>query len=114
MKVRALFTVLLLLSLCEGGMAQELPNPFARPVSTRAPASDDHDSSARPSPNLELRATLVRGRQSSANIGGTIVPVGAKIGNYRLISVHEGAAVLTDSAGATHVLEIAPTARITQ
>ena len=66
-----------------------------------------------PSPTLELRATLVRGRESSANIGGTIVRVGDKIGDYRLISVHEGAAVLADAAGFIHVLEIEPSRQVT-
>jgi hypothetical protein len=82
--------------------AQPLENPFARP----GPATAG-EGAAVPI-DLQLRATLVRGRASSANIGGRIVRVGERIGAYRLVSVHEGAAVLVDDAGLTHVLEIEP------
>jgi hypothetical protein len=84
-----------------------LPNPFARPAQARIVPGDDREA-APSAPLLELRATLVRGRESSANIGGTIVQVGAKIGDYRLTSVNEGMAVLADDAGVTYVLEIEP------
>jgi hypothetical protein len=83
--------------------AQPLPNPFARPGG--ATVADSADTAPI---ELRLRATLVRGRASSANIGGTIVRVGERVGEYRLVSVHEGAAVLVDAAGVTHVLEIEP------
>jgi hypothetical protein len=81
---------------------EKLANPFARPMQPTG-------SIAAAAPiDLELRATLVRGNASSANIGGTIVRVGRRVGEYRLVSVHEGAAVLVDAAGVTHVLEIEP------
>lgn len=68
-------------------------NPFERPawlsqareIPTVAPA---------PRPQLELRATLVAGRQSVANVGGTILGLGEDIGGYRLEAVGEGTAVL--------------------
>lgn len=105
MKFRTVFVALGLFSAHANAETQELPNPFARPALTAAPGGG-RETAAQPSPTLELRATLVRGRQSSANIGGTIVRVGGKIGNYRLISVHEGAAVLADAAGVIHVIDI--------
>lgn len=90
-----------------GVVAQDLANPFALPKSARASASPSVGAEAPLPPlALELRATLVIGRESSANIGGTIVRVGEKIRGYRLVSVHEGAAVLVDAAGITHVLGI--------
>ena len=83
--------------------AQPLANPFARP----GLATPGEGDAAVPI-DLQLRATLVRGRASSANIGGRIVSVGERIGSYRLVSVHEGAAVLVDQAGLTHVLGMEP------
>lgn len=90
---------------CAVVSAQELPNPFARPASTSARAGAEP---AEAPLSLALRATLVRGRASSANIGGTIVRIGQTIGGYRLASVHEGTVMLVDAAGVTHVLEIEP------
>jgi hypothetical protein len=83
--------------------SQPLANPFARPGSSSA-----GEAAAAVPIDLQLRATLVRGRASSANIGGTIVRVGERVGGYRLVSVYEGAAVLVDATGVTHVLEIEP------
>jgi hypothetical protein len=101
MSARAGFIVVLA-GLCAeaSGGEQRLANPFSRPESASAAA-------AAPA-LLELRATLVRGGQSSANIGGTIVRIGERVGDYRLVSVHEGAAVIVDAAGVTYVLEIEP------
>jgi hypothetical protein len=93
------------------GTAQDLPNPFARPEPVRTSASKPAEPQA--PPTLELRATLVLDRKSSANIGGTIMRVGQKVGGYRLVSVREGAAVLVDAAGVTYTLEIAPPGQVT-
>jgi hypothetical protein len=91
--------------------AQDLPNPFARPGSGLSSARGSAEQPEAPL-TLELRATLVRGRKSSANIGGVIVSVGEKVGGYRLVSVHEGAAVLVDAAGITYVLELEPPGQV--
>ena len=92
--------------------AEDLANPFARPRAAEAPrrSGAQHE---RPN-GLELRATLVRGSSSSANIGGTIVRVGERVNGYRLVSVNEGAAVLVDAAGIPYVIEIARPRRVTQ
>jgi hypothetical protein len=79
--------------------ASDLPNPFVRPGGVR-------NATAPAAPlELELRATLVAGRRSSANIGGTILRLGQELGGYRLTAVHEGTAVLV-RAGIPYVLEI--------
>lgn len=77
----------------------DVPNPFARPGAARAATG------AVAPLDLELRATLVAGRHSSANIGGTILKLGQELGGYRLIAVREGTAVLV-RAGIPYVLEI--------
>lgn len=88
--------------------AQDLRNPFARPEAEAvAPSHVDAVEPQRPV-DVELRATLVRGRDSSANIGGTIVRVGERVGSFRLVSVRERAAVIVDSAGVSYVLEMSP------
>lgn len=79
--------------------ASDVPNPFARPGAARAARA-----AAAPL-DLELRATLVAGRHSSANIGGTILRLGQELGGYRLTAVQEGTAVLV-RAGIPYVLEI--------
>lgn len=42
---------------------------------------------------LDLRATLVAGRRSSVNLGGSILSLGDEVAGYRLVSVREGEAV---------------------
>jgi hypothetical protein len=79
--------------------SSDLPNPFARPGGARNAAA-----AAAPL-DLELRATLVAGRRSSANIGGTILRLGQELEGYRLTAVREGTAVLV-RAGVPYVLEI--------
>ncbi|HET7131394.1 MAG TPA: hypothetical protein VFJ95_04065 [Gammaproteobacteria bacterium] len=103
---------LALLACAAGAAAQDLPNPFARPDGREAPGSGRVQQQNPHS--LELRATLVRGRSSSANIDGTIVRVGEKVAGYRLVSVHEGAAVLVDAAGITYVIELARSRQVAQ
>jgi hypothetical protein len=91
---------------------QDLPNPFARPAAARSAASARAAVQPQEPADLELRATLVRGRDSSANIGGRILRVGEKMGGYRLVSVREGAAVLVDASGVSYVLEIEPSRQV--
>jgi hypothetical protein len=108
----AVCCTLALLACAAGAAAQDLANPFALPAGREAPgrgrAQQENPTS------LELRASLVRGRSSSANIGGKIVRVGEKVAGYRLVSVHEGAAVLVDAAGITYVIELEPSRQVAQ
>ena len=100
--------LLALLACCAGAAAEDLPNPFARPEAAAGGYAARRGAQAPTPDSLDLRATLVRGRKSSANFGGTILRVGEKVGGYRLVSVHEGAAVLVDDTGVTYVIEIEP------
>ncbi|MBT8143244.1 MAG: hypothetical protein KJO55_01000 [Gammaproteobacteria bacterium] len=68
-------------------------NPFNQPewLSTaRTAAGPAITGSARR--RLDLRATLVAGKNSAANVGGKIVMLGEEIAGYSLIEVGEGIA----------------------
>jgi hypothetical protein len=62
-------------------------DPFHRPEA-RAILSE------KPSGQPVLRATLVSGERSAANLDGTIVPLGAEYRGHRLQEVHEFSVVL--------------------
>lgn len=69
---------------------------FARPVlDTMQPASGGGAGQAAPKPawNPVLRAVIVAGRDSLANVDGSIVRIGAQIDGYRLVQVREHEAV---------------------
>jgi len=70
-------------------------DPFERPKLEQptGSASSRYGSDGVPA-EWELRATLVAGRDSLADVGGVIVRVGEEIEGYRLLSVGEGSAVL--------------------
>lgn len=68
-------------------------NPFSRP----SPEMFTTQAIANPSRitdewRAELRAVLVAGRKSNADLGGVILGLGESTNGYRLISVNEGIA----------------------
>ena len=70
-------------------------NPFRAPIEVDGPVAREETG---PWPGagprtLDLRATIVAGRHSSVNLGGSILGLGEEIAGYRLVSVHEGEAV---------------------
>ena len=70
-------------------------NPFRVPIElVGGPTAErtTSPSAARPG-QLDLRATLVGGRRSSVNLGGSILGLGDEVAGYRLVSVREGEAV---------------------
>lgn len=71
-------------------------NPFQPPfdLDAQQPESMGAETEVEPEP-LDLRATLLAGERSFANLGGSIVGVGEEIAGYRLVSVLEGEAVLS-------------------
>ena len=73
-------------------------NPFQPPIDLTEPAADRENTGAQqeaaPEP-LDLRATLLAGERSSANLGGLIVSIGDEIAGYRLVSVQEREALLS-------------------
>ena len=48
----------------------------------------------RPAADMQLRATIVAGSRSQANIGGVIVGLGEGVNGYRLTEVHARRVVL--------------------
>ncbi|GHA15294.1 hypothetical protein [Oceanisphaera arctica] len=70
-------------ALADTGMP--LRDPFVRPQ-TESPARAT-TTQAEPAPSFTLRALLVAGDTSLANIDGTILALGDEFDGYRLISV---------------------------
>lgn len=77
-------------------------NPFVRPESGAAAnaARAGADTGA-----MELRALMLAGKLSLANIGGHIVGIGEEINGYRLVAVN-GDGVVLERDGAQKVLEV--------
>ncbi len=92
----AAFILLSLMS--QHGHAAEMParDPFVKPamdnITTAAPAPQETK------PELELRALLVAGAASIANVGGTMLAIGDEIDGYRLMSVSQGEAMFQKGA----------------
>ena len=84
-------------------------NPFAgRPAA--ASVEDDAAVPAAPDPaaaswSAELRATLVAGERSMANLGGTLLGIGEEAHGYRLLEVRDWDALFMKD-GERVVLEI--------
>jgi hypothetical protein len=73
-------------------------NPFERP----AWISDVRTAPAGALPakrrqSIDLRATLVSGRGSLANVGGRIIGIGEEVDGYLLLSIEEGRAVFRNN-----------------
>ncbi|MDX1698100.1 MAG: hypothetical protein R3308_07415 [Thiohalobacterales bacterium] len=69
-------------------------NPFLRPA-LAAPAQPGIVQAETPDTvTLDLRATMVAGSMSQANIGGKIVGLGEEVNGYRLLEVHVRRVVL--------------------
>jgi hypothetical protein len=65
-------------------------NPFAHPLpESSQPVPDTAGSAPASSAPLELRGTMLAGRDSLANIGGRIVGIGQEVDGYRIVSIHE-------------------------
>lgn len=70
-------------------------NPFLQPVirtnpvQSAAPAEDERHVA-----EMELRATMVAGQRSQANIGGVVIGLGEEVNGYRLTEVHRQHVVL--------------------
>lgn len=97
--IRTILAACSLFLLIETTVAQ-LPqrNPFQPPIDLSADAAETIGAQQDGEPEvvaLELRATLLAGERSSANLGGAIVSIGDEIAGYRLVSIQEGEAVLS-------------------
>ncbi|MBT8101490.1 MAG: hypothetical protein HKN35_13175 [Woeseia sp.] len=85
-------------------------NPFARPaweavVDDRSLIPIDNTTRA----SMDLRATMVSGKGSLANVSGKIIGVGDSIGRYKLLRVYEDRAVF-DHQGKTLTIFVRPPA----
>ena len=97
--IRAILTACSLLLLMEAAVAQSPQrNPFQPPIDLNEQAAVGVGTQQDGEPeavSLDLRATLLAGERSSANLGGAIVSIGDEIAGYRLVSVLEREVVLS-------------------
>lgn len=63
-------------------------NPFLKPAFLVAAEPVNAPAEKQDTVSLELRATMVAGRMSQANIGGKIIGLGEDVNGYRLLEVH--------------------------
>ena len=99
MRVQFLLIVTIMLWGSATAFAAEPPalryNPFSQPLrwaDVRVPGAVT--GGAPTSAAMELRATLLAGRDSLANVDGHILRLGEELHGYRLVEVSEGRAVL--------------------
>ncbi len=80
-------------------------DPFARPAALAgaAPGSGASRASAASLGSAELRATVVAGSESMANVDGVIVKMGEELNGYRLVEVGDRRAVF-EREGARRIL----------
>ena len=88
-------------------------NPFSRPELGEVAAGGGAEP-AGTAGEPELRATLVAGRGSLANVGGELLAVGDEIDGYRLVRVGEGFAEFERGKERTTIYIKAPTPKRTK
>ncbi len=91
-----LVTGLLAIGVCHAAERSNVlrTNPFLQPVLDDAAALEGSKSATGPVVELQLRATMVAGSSSQANIGGVILGLGEEVNGYRLTEVHQRRVVL--------------------
>ncbi|MDH3527310.1 MAG: hypothetical protein OEN52_09265 [Gammaproteobacteria bacterium] len=96
-----------LLGVCQAEQARIVlqTNPFERPAVQEKQANEVLNSRQAAAATLQLRATMVAGANSLANIGGMIVGIGQEIDGYQLINVQERRVVLSKN-GTTKTLSV--------
>lgn len=94
--MRRLVLTITLCATTSGILAEDAPelthNPFARPDMAASSGSSNRDSGSWPE---ALRATLVDGVHSLANIDGTLVTVGESVDGATVTHIAEGMVTLT-------------------
>lgn len=78
-------------------------DPFVRPAAAQQRlAQDANKSGSVPAReerwNPELRAVMLAGASSMANVDGTVLRIGEEINGYRLVEVHDGEALFSKGA----------------
>ncbi len=79
-------------------------NPFQIPIDLEDPVAVEAGMQPETVPEpLRLRATLLAGARSSVILDGAILTIGEEYSGYRLVSVHEGEAVLSKNGEAVRL-----------
>lgn len=78
-------------------------NPFINPGNV-TDARSNKAADKRKTTAMELRATVVAGSRSQANIGGVIVGLGEGVNGYRLAEVHARRVVLEQNGTRKEIL----------
>ncbi len=81
-------------------------NPFLRPVDLDKRQVTTEQDDGQVVAEMELRATMVAGQRSQANIGGLVIGLGEEVNGYQLIEVHPLHVVL-DRDGESKEIRIA-------
>ena len=81
-------------------------NPFLKPVSPDTGQTAGKQDDDKRVAEMELRATMVAGEHSQANIGGVVIGLGEEINGYQLIEVHPRH-VVVDRDGTAKEIRIA-------
>ena len=85
-------------------------NPFQRPVDLDKTQPVVEKNDGRVAAEMELRATMLAGERSQANIGGKVIGLGEEVNGYQLIEVHPLHVVL-DREGKSREVRIANSER---
>ena len=80
-------------------------DPFAQPDAQMGAAGNRGQAGSRRAWGPELRATLVSGKRSLVNLGGTILELGEEAHGYRLLEIREHEAVF-ERSGSEIVLKL--------
>ena len=80
-------------------------DPFAQPNAQTGAAASRGQAGSRRAWSPELRATLISGKRSLVNLGGTILELGEEAHGYRLLEVREDEAVF-ERSGSEIVLKL--------
>jgi hypothetical protein len=80
-------------------------NPFERPALQEKQANEVLNNRQPAASALQLRATMVAGAESLANISGMIIGIGQEVDGYQLVSVRERNVILAKN-GTTKTLSV--------
>jgi hypothetical protein len=101
MKRAVLMALLCVACTCAAAADRPLRDPFARPAPPPAPAAAPET----PPPPLQVRAIIVGGTRSLANIDGAIVAAGDETADYKVLRI-DARGVLVARAGRQQLLLI--------
>ncbi len=80
-------------------------NPFEQPAVQQKQSNEVQNNRHPAASALQLRATMVAGADSLANISGMIIGIGQEVDGYQLVSVRERNVILSKN-GTTKTLSV--------